>query len=118
MNIPAFFIANRFGIPRLQSTAVSVSTTAVTYDFRNAGAGNFAGLVLVNLAQAIPDGTTTTLPVQFGNVQLTRLDNAEVTVADLQGTGIYLAYYDSTSGKLQLLTGLNAPAAGAADATA
>lgn len=110
MNIPASYIANRFGIPRLQSTSVSVSTTAVTYDFRSAGAGNFAGLILVNLAQAIPDGTTTTLPVKFGNVQLTRLGNAEVTVADLEGTGIYLAYYDSTSGQLQLLTGLNAPA--------
>lgn len=116
MTIPAFYIANRFGIPRLQSTSVSVSATAVTYDFRNAGAGNFAGLILVNLAQAIPDGTTATLPVKFGNVQLTRLDNADVTVADLQGTGIYLAYYDSTTGLLQLLTGLNAPAAAAATA--
>lgn len=111
MNLPAFYIANRFGIPRLQSTSVSVSTTAVTYDFRNAGAGNFAGLILVNLAQAIPTGTTATLPVRFGSVQLTRLDNADVTVADLEGTGIYLAYYDSESGRLQLLTGLNAATA-------
>jgi hypothetical protein len=64
----------------------------------------------VQLAQAIPDGTTTTLPVVFttegGNpANLTTYDGANVTVADIAGTGIYLVWVDTQSGVVQLLTG-------------
>jgi hypothetical protein len=84
----------------------------VRFDFnshRNVGRP-FVGVVVVQLAQAIPDGTTTTLPVVFttegGNpANLTTYDGANVTVADIAGTGIYLVWVDTQSGVVQLLTG-------------
>lgn len=113
MLLPFNINVNVNGIPCLRSTAVNVSTTEVRFDFnshRNVGRP-FVGLVVVQLAQAIPDGTTTTLPVVFttegGNpANLTTYDGANVTVADIAGTGIYLVWVDTQSGTVQLLTGI------------
>ena len=112
MLLPFNINVNVNGLPCLRSTAVTVSTTEVRFDFnshRNVGRP-FVGVVLVQLAQAIPDGTTTTLPVVFttegGNpANLTTYDGANVTVADIAGTGIYLVFVDTQSGVVQLLTG-------------
>lgn len=101
------------GIPALRSTSVNVSTTEVRFDFnshRNVGRP-FVGIIAVQLAQAIPAGTTTTLPVTFttegGNAaNLTTFDGENVTVADVAGTGIYLVWVDTQSGTVQLLTGI------------
>jgi hypothetical protein len=89
-----------------------VSTTEVRFDFnahRNVGRP-FVGLVVVQLAQAIPAGTTTTLPIVFttegGNpANLTTYNGDNVTVADVAGTGVYLVFVDTQSGLVQLLTG-------------
>lgn len=112
MLLPFNINVNVNGIPCLRSTAVTVSTTEVRFDFnshRNVGRP-FVGLVLVQLAQAIPTGTTTTLPIVFttegGNpANLTTYDGENVTVADIAGTGIYLVFVDTQSGVVQLLTG-------------
>ena len=112
MLLPFNINVNVNGLPCLRSTAVTVSTTEVRFDFnshRNVGR-TFVGVVVVQLAQAIPDGTTTTLPVVFttegGNpANLTTYDGANVTVADIAGTGIFLVWVDTQSGVVQLLTG-------------
>ena len=83
------------GIPTIKSQTVVVSDTAVTFKFAP------------DFSEAIPTGTTTTLPVQFSmagitsNVTVAGGDN--VTVADLPGTGIYLVYFDRWADTLQLI---------------
>lgn len=111
--LPAFINVNRNGIPAISSLSVNVSDTQVAFDFnnhRNVGAP-YRGLIIVRLNQAVPTGTTTTLPVVFtsggGSAQaLTGFDGNAVTVADLRGTGIYLVWFERSSATLQLLTGL------------
>ena len=113
MLLPFNINVNVNGIPALRSTAVAVSTTEVRFDFnshRNVGRP-FVGIVVVQLAQAIPDGTTTTLPVVFttdgGNAaNLTTYNGENVTVADIAGTGIYLVWVNTQTGDVQLLTGI------------
>lgn len=113
MLLPFNINVNVNGCPCLKSTAVSVSTTDVRFDFnshQNVGRP-FVGLVVVQLAQAIPAGTTATLPVVFttegGNAaNLTTYNGENVTVADVAGTGIYLVWVDAQSGVVQLLTGI------------
>ena len=100
------------GIPCLRSTAVNITATDVRFDFnshRNVGRP-FVGLVVVQLAQPIPAGTTTTLPIVFttegGNsANLTTYNGANETVADIAGTGIFLVWVNTQSGEVQLLTG-------------
>ena len=113
MLLPAYINVNQSGIPALRSLSVTVGTNDVRFDFnnhRNVGRP-FRGLLVINLAQVIPAGTTTTLPIVFtsggGSVAaLTTFNGDPVTVADITGTGIYLAWYESTSDSLQLLTGV------------
>lgn len=103
---------NKRGIPAVQTRSVSVNTDNVAFAFADhAFAGiPFTGLVLVYIAQDIPTGTTGTLPVVFqtnGAVQeVTGYGGDAVTVDDLAGTGVYLAFYDRGSGLLQLMTGI------------
>lgn len=103
-----FIMANRNGIPRIESTGVSVSTTAVTYNFqRNAFVNrNFAGLILFRLpAYTAP---ATAVPIVFntdGETQaVTGLNGVAITSAQLNQSGVYLAFYDGNT--LQLLTGV------------
>lgn len=111
--LPTFINVNVNGIPALRSLNVSVTATDVRFDFnnhRNVGAP-FRGLIVINLAQAIPDGTTGALPVLFtsdgGNAQpLTTLNGDAVTAADISGTGIFLVWFENSTSTLQLLTGI------------
>ena len=111
--LPTYINVNVNGIPALRSLSVSVTATDVRFDFnnyRNVGRP-FRGLIIINLAQAIPTGTTGTLPVVFtsdgGNVQpLTTLNGDAVTAADITGTGVFLVWLENSSGTLQLLTGI------------
>jgi hypothetical protein len=108
--LPLYINVNRSGIPALRSLSVSVTANDVRFDFnnhRNVGSP-FRGLIVINLAQAIPDGTTTTLPIVFtsdnGNPQpLTTYNGLPVTVADITGTGIILVWFESSTNTLQLV---------------
>lgn len=103
-----YIFANRQGIPRLEATGVSVNTTNVVYSFKNHPFlnSNFAGLIIFKLpAFTAP---TTDVPIVFDtngkSVSVTTLDGANITSAELNKSGIYLAFYDGTI--LQLLTGV------------
>lgn len=100
--------ANINGIPCIKTQTVVVSTTSVTFKFAPDFDGRpFRGLILVYISEAIPDGTTTTLPIQFSMAgttsNLTVAGGDNVTVADIPGTGIYLVYFDRWADTLQLI---------------
>lgn len=98
----------------LRSLSVSVTATEVQFIFRNRpnfGRPYFGGLY-ADLAQAIPTGTTATLPVIFTSdggrpTPVIGLDNTPVTVADIAGTGIYHLFYDQANERLQLIAPYN-----------
>ena len=96
------------GIPTIEVRRIVVSDTSVDFQFRPDFDGTpFRGILLVYVPEVIPAGTTTTLPIRFamaGNTQtLTSAGGAEVTVADFEGTGVYLVYYDRFANILQLV---------------
>lgn len=100
---------NQRGIPTIKAQGVTVSDTTVDFKFNpDWDRRPFRGLLLVYLSEAIPEGTTGTLPVRFSMAgttsNLTLAGGANVTVADIPGTGVYLVYYDRFSDTLQLLT--------------
>lgn len=87
---------------------VTVSDTSVDFKFNpDWNSRPFRGLLLVNISEAIPTGTTTTLPIRFSMAgttsNVTVAGGANLTVADLPGTGVYLFYYDRFADTLQLL---------------
>lgn len=93
------------GIPYLRTTGVTVGSDAVdlTLGFRRIPP---VGYLTINIADAIPDGTTGTLPVRLtlnGQTRaLTSFGGVAVTAADLTGTGIVQVFYDWYNGILQL----------------
>ena len=107
MILPAYINVNINGIPTLSSNSVSVGTTQVAFDFynhRNVGRP-FRGLLIIRLAQAIPTGTTATLPIVFtsggSNPQPLIKENGDpVLVSDIIGTGIYILWYESQTNSL------------------
>ncbi len=103
-------MVNQRGSAAIGSTAVTVNADNVVFSFPNhafVGAFYF-GTVFVNLQQAIPAGTTDTLPVLFetnGVTQaVTTYGGAALTVADLQGTGVYQFWYEKPNNVLQLMS--------------
>lgn len=109
------FVLNRtIGI---ESKSVSATTTNVTYTFQAFRNTAFTGLLLVDLQQPIPTTATDELPILFGSVQLLNSIGGQATVADLGGVGtssLVLVYYNSRTGRLQLVGTYEAPAAAAA----
>lgn len=95
------------GIPYLRTSGVTVGTETVDFalGFRRIPP---VGYLTVNIADTIPTGTTGTLPVRFtlnGSTRnLTYFAGANVTVADLTGTGIITMFYDWYNGILQLIS--------------
>lgn len=103
-------ISNTITPVALRSLSVSVTATEVQFVFnnrRNFGRPYFGGLYAY-LAQAIPEGTTTTLPIVFtsngGNpTPVVGLNDEPVTVAEITGTGVYHLFYDQRADRLQLI---------------
>lgn len=101
------------GTPYLATNGVSVTTDTVDFalGFRRIPK---IGEVVIRITNAIPDGTTGTLPVRFtlnGNTrELTFFGGDPVTAADLEGTGVIEVWYDWFQGIFQL-TSVLAPAA-------
>lgn len=103
---------NTNGIPYFRTSGITVGTDTVDFaiGFRRIP---LVGYFTVNIADAIPEGTTTTLPVRLtlnGNTRnITLYGGTNATVADLQGTGIITLFFDWYSGTLQVVSPL-APA--------
>ena len=104
----------------IESRGVTATPTNVTYTFQAFRNNAFTGLLLVDLQQPIPSTATDTLPVLFGSVQLLNSIGGQATVADLGGVdtaSLILVYYNSRTGRLQLVGTYEAPAAAAAGAS-
>ena len=108
----AIITTNVSGIPYLRTTGVTVTEASVDFalGFRRIPK---LGKIAIRIANAIPEGTTGTLPVRFtlnGNTRaLTFFGGSAVTAADLAGTGVIEVWYDWFEGTLQLTSAL-APA--------
>lgn len=95
------------GVPYLRTTGVSVTAESVDYilGFRRIPP---VGYLTINVADAIPTGTTGTLPVRLtlnGTTRnLTYFGGTNVTAADLTGAGVLTVFYDWYNGYLQLIT--------------
>ena len=93
------------GVPSLSTTNVTVTDTAVNFalGFRRIQP---VGYLTVRIQDAIPDGTTGTLPITLtlnGTARpLTFFDGTPVTAADLTGTGIITVFNDRFNGILQI----------------
>ena len=93
------------GIPYLSTTNVTVTDTAVDFalGFRRIQP---VGYFTVRIQNAIPEGTTGTLPVTLTlngtSRALTSFNGTPVTAADLTGTGIITVVNDRFNGILQL----------------
>lgn len=100
---------NANGMSYFRTNGVTVGTDAVDFSlgFRRIPA---VGYFTVNIADAIPDGATGTLPVRFtlnGSTRnLTFFGGTNVTAADLTGTGIVTIFYDWYAGIVQLVSPL------------
>ena len=99
---------NAGGIPLLVSTATTIGTETIdiAMGFRRIQP---VGYFTVRLSDAIPAGTTTTLPVTLtlnGTTRaLTLFDGTPVTVAELiGGTGVFLVFNNRFDGILQLMS--------------
>ena len=103
---------NSDGIPYLRTNGVTVGSDAVdfTLGFRRIPP---IGYLTVNIADAIPTGTTGTLPVRItlnGNTRnLTFFCGTNVTAEALTGVGVITIFFDWYSGLLQIVSPL-APA--------
>lgn len=99
-----FTTANRGGIPRLETTGVSVGASAVTYSLRGAAFGRpWNGLVAVRVAQEVPSGTTGTLPVTINSQPLVGLGGSAITASDITGMGVLLCWWESAENTLQVI---------------
>lgn len=98
---------NASGIPYLRTSQVQVTTENVDFalGFRRIPP---VGLLAVNVADAIPEGTTGTLPVRVtlnGQTRpITFFGGEAVTAADIMGTGVLVLMYDWYNGILQLIS--------------
>lgn len=91
------------GIPYLSTTNVTVTDEAVNFalGFRRIQP---VGYFTVRVTNAIPTGTTGTLPIQLTlngtSRPLTFFDGTPVTVADITGTGVLMVFNDRFNGIL------------------
>lgn len=99
------------GVPYLSTTNVTVTDTAVDFalGFRRIQP---VGYFTIRIQDAIPDGTTGTLPVTItlnGTTRaLTFFNGTPVTAADLTGTGIITVFNDRFNGILQIVSVITA----------
>ena len=107
-----FVWVNKRGSAAIASTGVVVNTADVVFTFKNHAFvnANYRGTIFVNLKQAIPTGTTGTLPILFetnGVTQaVTKFNGAPLTVADVPGTGVVQLWFERDTNTLQLMTGI------------
>lgn len=111
MNCCSNITTNVNGTPYLTTTNITVTDTAVDFalGFRRIQP---VGYLTIRIADAIPTGTTGTLPVTLtlnGTARpLTFFDGTPVTAADITGTGVITVFNDRFNGILQIVSPLTA----------
>lgn len=100
---------NAGGVPYLSTTNVTVSSTAV--DFALGWQRQTlppVGYFTIRIANAIPDGTTSTLPITLTLNGVTRAltlpDGTEATVANLQNVSVITVFNDRFNAILALIS--------------
>lgn len=105
-----FNFSNRRGIPLIETSSVTVADDNVTLTIPDRAFRwlNDKGVILLRMNQAIPSGTTETLPIVFSannfTQPLTNVGGTAITVAQIPSTGVYMIYYDKGANIMQLLT--------------
>lgn len=103
------------GIPCIESTSVTVSTTAVTFNFNPHVFANerFSGLIAVRIDDTF-EAPTEAVPIYFNVngvagslIGLTKVGGASVTSAEFTNTGIYLVFYDRFNSVMQVVSPLS-----------
>lgn len=102
-------VTNQAGVPYLSSTNTTVGTAAVDIALGSRRRPLPPGYFTVRITDAIPTGTTATLPITLTRngitKSLTLFDGTPVTVAELiGGTGVITVFNDSENGLLQLMS--------------
>lgn len=102
------------GVPCLESKGVTVSSTAVTFNFnaQPMTSERFSGLIAIRIDDTYT-APETAVPVQFNVpsiagtvIPLTKFGAEAVTSTDLATTGILLVFYDRQHGEMQLVSSL------------
>ena len=112
MAVYPFQFVNRRGSAAISTSGVTVNTDNVVFSFPNHAFVNawYRGTIYIDLAQAVPTGTTGTLPVLFetnGETQaVTKYNGEALTAADIPGTGVFEFWFDRTTNTLQIMTGV------------
>ena len=100
-------MTNTRGVPYLTTNGVTVGTDAVDFSLGIREIPR-VGYLTIRISEAIPDGTTGTLPVRFtlnGQTRaLTSFGGVAVTAADLAGAGVITVFYDWFNGILQTVS--------------
>lgn len=98
---------NTRGVPYFATNGVTVGTDAVDFSLGLRQIPR-VGYLTIRISEAIPEGTTGTLPVRFtlnGQTRaLTSFGGVAVTAADLTGAGIITVFYDWFNGILQTVS--------------
>lgn len=108
-----FNFVNRRGIPLIESSGVEATESQVTITIANQ-AFRFLddrGIFLFRLNQPIPEGFDDA-PIIFSwtgfqqtfTQPLTLIGNNPATEEEVEGTGVYIIYYDKCANVLQLMT--------------
>ena len=107
MDIRPNITVNAGGLPYISNTNVTVGTESVdiALGFRRIQP---VGLLLVRMENAIPTGTSGTLPINLTlngvTRSLTNMDGSAVTAADITSNGVLLVFNDKFNGILQLMS--------------
>ena len=109
MAVYPFQFVNRRGSAAISTSGVTVNTDNVVFSFPNHSFVNawYRGTIYIDLAQAVPTGTTGTLPETNGATQaVTKYNGEALTAADIPGTGVFEFWFDRTTNTLQIMTGV------------
>lgn len=103
MNYPVNYVRRILGTTAVEVTSTSVIFKLPNQAFAYAGA---RGVMLINVLQAPPSGTTQTLPVLFEANNVTQGASAaggEALQLSALPVGVYQFYFDKTTNTLQLM---------------
>lgn len=108
------YLANRNGIPCIESTGVTLDAESATFSFKAHPQVNafFQGAIFVKINDTFT-APTPAVPIRFSTTGIANstktlkgYNGEDVTTANFAGTGIYIVFYDRATDTLQLLTSI------------